>query len=122
MSWVDKALREHKLQKQIEKAMNTPEYKEAQRKQEEQEVLNALGRFVFMMCGFLETRHGYKAEGLKKFLAFVKVSLQCTEDNELFFKDYDAYFKYEYGLDVLGELGLGLESNSEEEKNGSKIE
>lgn len=64
------------------------------------------------MCGFLETRHGYKAAGLKKFLDFVVVSLKETEDNIEFFKDYDVYYKEEYGLDVLAELGLGLEEKT----------
>ncbi len=109
MGWAEKALRQHKLQKQIEEAMNTPEYKEAQRQQEEQAVLNALGRFTFMMCEFLETRHGYKAEGLKKFLKFVHGCLEYTGDNEMYFKDCLDYYKEEYGVDVLAELGLGLE-------------
>lgn len=109
MGYLDKMRQREAKRKLAEEVMNTPEFKEAMRQQEERAVLNALARFTYMMCGFLETRHGYKKDGLKKFLAFVMVNLQCTDDNAMFFKEYDEYFKDEYGLDVLAELGLGLE-------------
>ena len=110
MTWAEKELQKHKMRKQVEEVLNSPEYKEAQRKMEEQAVLNALGRFCFIMCGFLETRHNYKKDGLKKFLKFVSVSIQETEDNSDFFAGYDKYYKEEFGLDVLAELGLGLDT------------
>ena len=111
MSYWDK-VRKHEARRKItNEVLNAPEFKEYMRKHEEQAVLNALGRFTFMMCGFLETRHGYKAAGLKKFLEFVMVSLKETDGNEDFFVGYDKYYKEEYGLDVLAELGLGLEEN-----------
>lgn len=112
MSYWDKVRKKEARRKVTQEVLNAPEFKEYMRQHEEQAVLNALGRFVFMMCGFLETRHGYKAAGLKKFLDFVVVSLKETEDNIEFFKDYDVYYKEEYGLDVLAELGLGLEEKT----------
>lgn len=116
MSWTEKALQKHRTKKMIEEVMKTQEYKEMQREMEEQKVADSIAKFAFMMCGFLETRHGYKKEGLKKFLAFFATSLKCTEDDEKFFVTYDSHFKEEYGLDVLGELGLGLEDDAECEK------
>lgn len=109
MSYWDKVRKKEARRKITNEVLNAPEFKEYMRQHEEQAVLNALGRFAFMMCGFLETRHGYKGKGLKKFLSFVVLNLHCTEDNVDFFKDYDAYYKDEFGLDVLAELGLGLE-------------
>lgn len=111
MAKIDKYRKRYEAEKMAKQVMDSPQFKEAMRQQEERAVLNALARFSFMMCGFLETRHGYKAEGLKKFLKFVTVSLECTEDDSNFFLEYDKYYKDEYGLDVLGELGLGLENN-----------
>ena len=73
MSYFDKMRQREAKRKLAEDIMNTPEFKEAMRQQEERAVLNALARFTFMMCGFLETRHGYKKEGLKKLLDFVKL-------------------------------------------------
>lgn len=113
MSYWDKVRKKEARRKITNEVLNAPEFKEYMVKHEEQAVLNALGRFTFMMCGFLETRHGYKSKGLKKFLNFVMVNLKCTEDNVDFFKDYDAYYKDEYGLDVLAELGLALEEKNE---------
>lgn len=109
MGWVEKALKKQQTQKKVDEVMNSPEFQEYMREHDQQAVLNAFGRFTFMMCGFLETRHGYKKKGLLKFLNYVRVSLSCTEDDENFFREYYEYFKEEYGLDVLEELGLGLE-------------
>lgn len=112
MTKTEKALQKHKMQKMVEEVMKSPEYKKREQELEAQWVANALGRFAFMMCGFLETRHGYKGEGLKRFLDFLRVSLECTTDDEDFFKEYDSYYKFEYGLDVLAEIGLGLEEKA----------
>ena len=113
MGWQEKALKKHKSHKMLEEVMNTQEFKEKKREWEAQNVADAIAKFAFIMCGFLETRYGYKKEGLKKFLAFFAKSLKETDDNDDFFVDYDKYYKYEYGLDVLGELGLGLEEENE---------
>mgnify|MGYP003319152779 CR=1 FL=1 len=67
-----------------------------------------------MTCGFLETRHGYKKKGLEKFLKFVLVGLEETEDNSDFFVEYENYYIEEFGLDVLASLGLGLEKREEQ--------
>ncbi len=109
MGSLAKQRKRYEAEKMAKKVMDAPAFKEAMRQQEERAVLNALARFTFIMCGFLETRHGYKKEGLKKFLQFVGTSLDETENNDDFFIGYDQYYKSEYGLDVLGELGLGLE-------------
>lgn len=109
MTWAEKELQKHKMRKQVEEILNSPEHKEMQKKMEEQAKVNALAWFCFIACGYLETRHGYKNNGLKKFLAFARSSLNSAEDEELFFKEYDTYYKDEFGLDVLAEFGLELE-------------
>ena len=109
MSYFDKMRQREAKRKLAEEIMNTPEFKEAMRHQEEQAILNALGRFTFMMCGFLEVKHGYKKLGLLRFLDFVKKGLQEIDDNETFFVGYNEHYIDEYGLDVLAELGLALE-------------
>lgn len=109
MSWVEKALQRHKMEKLVEEVTNTPEFKEKQRLLEERAINIAIARFSFFMCDFVETRHGYKAAGLKKVLHFIATMMGCTAEDENFFVDHDAYYKEEYGLDVLAELGMGLE-------------
>ena len=112
MSYFDKARKREAKRKLAEEVMNTPEFKEAMRQRDEQAILNALGRFIFMMCGFLETKHGYKRLGLVRFLHFVKMGLKEMDDNESFFVGYNEHYIEEYGLDVLAELGLGLEEKA----------
>ena len=109
MGNINKMRKRYESEKMAKRVMDTPEFKEAMRKQEEQSVLRAICTLSFMACGYLETRHGYKANGLKKFLDFIKVSLECSADDESFFVEYSKYYKEEYGLDVLDELGMGLE-------------
>lgn len=112
MSWVDKAHKRNKMEKQIEEVLNSPEYKEQQREFQANCVANALGRFLFFACGYLETRHNYKKAGLQKFLHHVRLALKATEDDENFFIDYEKYFLEEMDLDVLAELGLRLEGKN----------
>ena len=109
MGYFDKIRKRQAQEKLVQQVLSSPEVKRELKEMEDRAVLNALGRFTFIMCGFLETRHGYKTKGLKKFLAYVSTCLKCTDDNQLFFKEHYEYYKEELGLDVLGELGLGLE-------------
>ena len=109
MGYLDKMRKRQANERLAREVMNTPEFKKELHKMQEQATVNALGKFTFMMCGFLETRHGYKKDGLKKFLDFVLTELKCTEDDENFFIEYDKYYREEYGLDVLGKIGLGID-------------
>ena len=109
MSRLDRMRKKYEVEKMTLQVIDSPKFKEVLKEHEEKAVLHALARFTFMMCGFLETRHGYKANGLKKFLKSVLAGLKETEDNSDFFIEYENYYKDEYDLDVLAELGLGLE-------------
>lgn len=109
MGYLDKMRQREAKRKMAQDVMNSPEFKEYMRQHDEQAVINALARFAFMMCEFLETRHGYKKQGMLKALKFVRGCLEYTEDNENFFVDNDKYYKEEYDLDVLAELGMGVE-------------
>lgn len=109
MTKTEKQLQKHKMRKMVEEVMKTPEYKKLEKEKEAEYVANALARFAFIMCGFLETRHGYKKAGLEHFLSFLLLNMECTSDDESFFKEYEKYYKDEYDLDVLAKLGLGLE-------------
>lgn len=109
MSWVDKAHKKNQLERQIENVLNSPEHKAYMREFQSECVAQALARFSFFACGYLETRHNYKKAGLQKFLHSVRMALKATEDDENFFIDYEKYYKDEMDLDVLAELGLRLE-------------
>lgn len=113
MTKTEKALQKHKMRKMVEEVLKSPEYKEKQQQMESEWVTKALARFAFIMCGFLETRHGYKKDGLNRFLSFLLLNLDCTQDDENFFVEYDKYYKSEYGLDVLAALGMELEGKEQ---------
>ena len=95
-----------KLAKQI---IDTPVFKEALKEQELRATTNAIARLAFISCEFLENNHGYKKVGLKKFLKYLIECLEYTESDDEFFITHEKYYKEIHGLDVLGELGLGLE-------------
>lgn len=105
----EKHLQKHKMRKMVEEVLKSPEYKKLEQEKEAEWVAKALARFAFIMCGYLETRHGYKKEGLKRFLSFLLLNLDCTADDENFFLEYEKYYKDEYDLDVLAALGMELE-------------
>ena len=109
MSWQDKALQKHKIKKQIDEVMNSPQYKMAEREREAQWTSNAIARFAFICCEFLENNHGYKANGLKKFLKYLVDCLEYTGEDEDFFLTHEKYYKEEMGLDVLAEMNMALE-------------
>lgn len=113
MGWAEKALQRHKLQKQIEEIMNSPEYKEIQRQQDEQKVLQALVRFCCIACDYLELKHNYKGNGIKNFLAFAVKRVCYTGEDEKYFTDYFKYAKEEYNVDIPGEFGLDIEEEGE---------
>lgn len=113
MGWADKAHKRHKIDSMIKQAMNTPEYQEAKRKDMEQATLKALCRLCFLGCEYLELKHGYKHNGLLKFLDFAKGRMEEIGEDENYFVDVSKYYKEEHNLDVLLELGCELVKGSD---------
>ena len=119
MSKWDKYRKKAENEKKAKEIMDTPVFKEMMKEQGVKATANAIGRLAFITCEFLETRHGYKKAGLKKFLEFLHYCINyAEEDNELFIS-YEKYFKDNFDLDVLAEIGLRLEvsDGSTEEEN-----
>lgn len=114
MSWADKALKKHKIEKAVVEVMSTPEYKEIRRDEREQDVLRAFVNFCFITLDFLELRHGYKHNGLEKFLEFAIDRMGYTERNEAYFLEMNQYYKNTFGLDVLKNTGLAIQLDGEE--------
>lgn len=108
MTWADKQLKKHRARKQVEEILNSPEFKKYEQERDLQAVLDALGSFTFMACGYLEIKHGYKKEGLKKFLSYMRGCIESMDKDEEFLIATEKYFKEEVKLDVLKELGLTL--------------
>lgn len=109
MAKIDKYRKRYEAEKKAKEIMDTPAFKEAMKRQDIQSTTNAIGRLAFIACEFLENNHGYKKVGLKKFLKYLADCIDYTAEDEDFFLTHDKYYKEMHDLDVLAELGLGLE-------------
>ena len=113
MGYLDKIHKKIQMEKMIEQAMNSPKYKEAKKKEQEQAALQAYMSFCIVACDFLELSHRYKKRGLMKFLIFASKRLKYVEENENYFIEMNEHFKEEYELDVLELLGMKIEESGE---------
>ena len=96
------------LRQQIEEVMNSPQYLKAREIDRQQAALQALFRFCFLTCEYLELKHGYKKNGLENFLKFAKlrvIEIGNEEEDDAFEAD-NKYYIDNYNLDVLGAFGL----------------
>jgi len=109
MGSLAKQRKRYEAEKKAKELMNTQRFKEAMKEQDLRATANAIGRLAFITCEFLENNHGYKQVGLKKFLKYLADCIDYTGTDADFFITQEKYYKTIYGLDVLGELGLGLE-------------
>ncbi len=116
MGWNDKALQKHKLNKQIEAALNSPQYREIRKKWEQQATLQGFVNFLLVACNYLETHHGYKRNGLINFLKFASGRMRYLTEHESYCEEMVAYFTDEYKLNILEEMGI--ESMKDGAKNG----
>lgn len=110
MGSINKMRKRYEAEKMAKQVMDAPQFKEAMKQQEAQATTNAIARLAFIACEFLENNHGYKKVGLKKFLKYLLDCLEYTGTDEEFFITHDKYYKEMLDLDVLAELGLGLEA------------
>lgn len=109
MSWQDKALQKHRMEKQVEEIMKSPEYKDLEQKRNDEILNRSIATLAFIACEFLENNHGYKKVGLTKFLKYVNDCMECSAKQEDFFAAHDKHYKETMQLDVLAEFGLKIE-------------
>lgn len=112
---VQKELKKHKLQKEIDRAMNDPQYKKAQEERENEIFLNAYATFVLHSCDYLYRNHNCKEKGLKKYIDFLKTQMEFVKKDEEYFIPLADELKAETGVDVFGEFGLFVKEKSHEE-------
>ena len=115
MSWAEKELKKYKLKKEIDRIMNSPEYKEMQKRDERRIVLHAFARFCYIGCEYLELKHRYGKRGLLDWLDFAKVRIVEIAKDDTYYTDVKKYYEEYHCLDVLEVLGLCIKSWEEEE-------
>lgn len=114
MSWAEKELRKHRLKKELDKLLNSPEYKAMQKRDEQRIVLHAFARFCYLGCEYLEMKHRYGKRGLLDWLDFAKVRIVEIAEDDTYYTDAKNYYKEYHDLDVLEFLGLSIKSWEEE--------
>ena len=103
------------MQKMIDRAMKSPQYQNARKKDMEQAALRGYMCFCMMACDYLELKHGYKKNGLMNFLEFASKRCKYVEENDQYFIEMNQMFIDECGIDVLGVLGMKIEKEGEED-------
>lgn len=101
-----------KLTKQI---IDSPEYRERRKEDDEQNLMRAFASFALISADYLYRKFNCKAAGIKKFIDFVKPSMGYVKDDPEYFRLMNEAFVDEIGLDVMKELGMEFEN--EEERN-----
>lgn len=120
MGWANKMHKKHQTTKIVNQIMESKEWKEAKKKDQEQAVFNAFLRLSFFACEYLEEKHGYKKKGLQRFLKYMVELMDEPKDDQQYFIDAEKYYKEELGLDVMKELGLAIRSDDDDTQTEEK--
>lgn len=71
MSWADKQLKKHKLQRQIKEIMNSPEFQKERQKELDKHTAEAMNCFLLISVDYLYRNYHCKRKGVLKYLEFV---------------------------------------------------
>lgn len=104
MSWVDKAHKKNKIYKLVEQALKDPRFKEAQKKQSEEDVLKAFRAFMTISADYLYRHDGYHKKRLTRYIDFVAEQMGYVAKDEEYFKLLNEELKKETGIDITGKL------------------
>ena len=104
------AYRRAEINRLIKEAMKSPQFQEKLREDMTEATLQALCKFTFLGCEWLDLEHDYKHDDLKRFAEWVKARMIELGDDEGYLRDVSKYYKEKHDLDVMLVLGLGFES------------
>lgn len=106
MSWADKALKKHRVEKMTMDIINSRKYQEAKKADMEQAALNAYCRFVLVACDYLQIKYRCKKKGIENFLKYATDVMRYTAEDDQYFEDMNQVMIDECGIDVMDVLGL----------------
>lgn len=110
------------IDKMIHEIMNSPKYRAAVKKDQEQAAMRAYCNFCLLACDFLELRHNYGHNGLNKFLQFARERLYyISEDNEKYYEEMNQYFVDKFKVDVFDILGIEIKKDGEPNEDSTNI-
>ena len=108
-------MRKAQLAKLTKQIIDSPEYRERRKEDDEQNIMRAFASFALITADYLYRQFNCKAAGIRKFIEFVKPSMEYVKDDPDYFRLMNEAFVDEIGLDVMKELGMEFED--EEERN-----
>ena len=108
-------MRKAQLAKLAKQIIDSPEYRERRKEDDEQNIMRAFASFALISADYLYRQFSCKAAGIKRFIDFVKPSMRYVKDDPDYFRLMNEAFVDEIGLDVMKELGMEFEN--EEERN-----
>ena len=110
MNWRTKELYKHQVKKFAKDAMNTREYKELRRKEEEEIQLRTYITFCLVACDYLQINFGCKKRGIMKALVyFADIMKYISDEDDNYFVDMNNVMIDECDIDVLGLLNAKVE-------------
>lgn len=108
-------MRKAQLAKLTKQIIDSPEYRERRKEDDEQNLMRAFASFALISADYLYRQFNCKAAGIRKFIDFVKPSMGYVKDDPDYFRLLNEAFVDEIGLNVMRELGMEFEN--EEERN-----
>ena len=103
------AFRRAEINRLIRQAMQSPQFKEMRRKEMEQAVLQAMTKFAFIGCEWLDLEHEYHHDDFLRFAEWLRVRYIELGDDEGYLRDVSKYYKDKHDADIMRVLGTTFE-------------
>lgn len=101
MSWADKALKKHRVEKMTEKVLNDSRFRKQQEEQLNEVLNEALNRFLIISVDYMIRHLGFGRKRVMKFLGFVVEQMEYAKENDDYFISMNESIRDENGIDVL---------------------
>ena len=103
------AHRKAEIMRLIKVAMKSPEFQKMYQKDLEQAVLQAMCKFAFIGCEWLDLEHEYQRDDFLRFAEWLRVRYIELGDDEGYLRDVSKYYKDKHDADIMRVLGTTFE-------------
>lgn len=104
-----KMMRRAQIAKLTNEIINSNEYRERRKEDDQQNLMKALASFSLIAADYLYRQFNCKEAGVKKFINFIKKSMEYVKEDPEYFELLNRAFIDEIGVDVMKELGMEFE-------------
>jgi hypothetical protein len=106
MNWADRELKKHRMRKEVERAMNTAEYRAIRNKEREEDTYFAMGQIAYFTMEYLEMKHRYGHDGLTDWLEFLKGRVCETAEDPHYLTHAEEYYREKHRVEIAPILGF----------------